>query len=73
MQARPPFAHHCRKCGKKLVPDEIAITKKLINRGACSFYCTGCLALAFEVRKEDIENKIQYYKEIGCTLFLPGQ
>ena len=63
-------SHYCKKCGKLLVPDEIAITKKLINRGTAIYYCTSCLAEAFDVKKEDIEAKIQYFKEIGCTLFI---
>ena len=62
-------SHYCEKCGKLLVPDEIAITKKLINRGTAIYYCTSCLAEAFDVKKENIEAKIQYFKEIGCTLF----
>lgn len=63
------ISHLCRKCGKTLIPDEIAITKKLINRGTTIYYCTECLAEAFDVKREDIEAKIQYFKEIGCTLF----
>lgn len=60
----------CRKCGKELVPDEIAMTKKLINRGTTTWYCTGCLAETFAVTEEDIREKIQYYKNMGCTLFV---
>lgn len=62
--------HTCRKCKKDLTLDEIAATKKLINRGTTVFYCTDCLAEAFGVKREDIEKKIQYFKEIGCTLFI---
>ena len=62
-------SHYCKKCGKLLVPDEIAITKKLINRGTAIYYSTSCHAEAFDVKKENIEAKIQYFKEIGCTLF----
>ncbi len=66
----PDTSHRCKKCGKSLIPDEIAMTKKLINRGATVYYCTDCLAKAFEVKKEDIEAKIRYFKDIGCTLFV---
>ena len=61
--------HYCRKCGRVITHDEAAVTKKLINRGTTSYYCAGCLADAFDVRTEDIWEKIKYYKEIGCTLF----
>lgn len=59
----------CRKCGRAVTADEAAITKKLINRGTTAYYCTDCLAEAFDVTREDIQGKIRYYKEMGCTLF----
>lgn len=60
---------YCAKCKAVLGATEIAATKKLINRGAERFYCLDCLAEAFEVSRADIERKIQYFKESGCTLF----
>ena len=60
----------CTSCGRNLTPDEIAITKKLINRGAVSFFCVDCLAKHFDVTPEEIQSRIQYFKENGCTLFL---
>ncbi|MDE7313341.1 MAG: hypothetical protein K2N87_17250 [Eubacterium sp.] len=59
----------CKKCGSPITKDEAAITKKLINRGTTTYYCTRCLAAAFDVTPDDIRQKIQYFKEIGCTLF----
>ena len=52
---------YCKKCGRALSSDEI--------RGTTTYYCIHCLSEAFEVKQEDIQEKIQYYKEIGCTLF----
>lgn len=62
----------CTKCGTSLSHDEIALTKKLVNRGSTQFYCLSCLAAAFEVSEEDLQNKIRFFKRIGCTLFHPG-
>lgn len=59
----------CSRCGRPLVPDEVAVTKKLINRGATAFLCVDCLASHFEVRPEDIRERIAYFRETGCTLF----
>lgn len=59
----------CLKCRTPLSLDEIAATKKLINRGTQKFYCIDCLAQAFDVSRKDIEEKIQYFKDSGCTLF----
>ena len=33
------------------------------------FFCLDCLAQAFDITREDIEKKIVYFKETGCTLF----
>lgn len=59
----------CMKCGRKLKRDEIALTKKLINRGATEFMCLICLAEHFKVSEERLEEKIQHFKDSGCTLF----
>lgn len=59
----------CRQCGKPLTQDEVAITRKLIHRGATEFLCIDCLARYFEVRPEDIEERIRHFREMGCTLF----
>jgi hypothetical protein len=59
----------CSKCGTPISSDEIAVTRKLINRGAREFYCVSCLADWFEVRPEDILERIEYFRASGCTLF----
>ncbi len=61
---------NCMKCKKNITLDEAAMTKKLINRGTSSYYCADCLAEAFEITPDDIWEKIRYFKETGCTLFL---
>ena len=62
----------CYKCGKKeLSGDELAIYRKLVNRGAAEFLCIDCLAEIFKCDKRDIEAKIKYYRDSGeCTLFV---
>jgi hypothetical protein len=59
----------CISCGKSLMRDEIAIHKKLINRGADRFLCIHCLSEYFKVDERLIYEKITYFKEQGCTLF----
>ncbi len=61
----------CRTCGQPLHPDEIGLTKKLINRGATVFYCVDCLARQFQVEPEDLRRKIEEFREMGCVLFAP--
>ena len=60
---------HCVSCGCPLAADEIAVTKKLVNRGATSFYCVDCLAAYFCVTPDDIRERIAYFRASGCTLF----
>ena len=52
----------CRECGRPLTADEVAVTKKLICRGATEFLCVSCLAAYFEVRPEDIRERIAYFR-----------
>ena len=59
----------CVSCGRPVTRDEIAVTNKLINRGAAKFYCVPCLADYFDVKPEDILERIRYFKQTGCTLF----
>ena len=59
----------CVSCGRPLVPDEIALTRKLINRGADCFWCLTCLSGHFELPEEILVKKIRQYREMGCTLF----
>jgi hypothetical protein len=61
--------HNCTQCHRELSDDEIAITKKLINRGAAQFYCISCLAQHFRVEERDVIDKIAHFKAEGCTLF----
>ena len=59
----------CAVCGRILVPDEIAMTRKLINRGAREFMCLTCLSRKFDVPEEILRDKILQFREMGCTLF----
>ena len=63
----------CKACGRPLTSDEVAVTKKLINRGATEYMCISCLARHFEVTKADIEERILHFKQMGCTLFEPAR
>ena len=59
----------CARCGAPLSQDEIAVTKKLISRGATEFYCVACLAEWFEVTPDEIRRRIETFRRMGCTLF----
>ena len=60
----------CCDCGKGLKKDEIALTKKLIDPDAEELYCIACLAEYIGCTVQDLQEKIQEFKEQGCSLFL---
>ncbi len=57
-------------CGRSLFSDEIALTKKLINRGTNQYLCLSCLSHKFDVSEDILKDKISQFKEMGCTLFI---
>ena len=60
----------CCNCGKVLVKDEVALTKKLIDPEAEEFFCLDCMAENIGCTIDDLKDKIVEFKEQGCTLFL---
>ena len=61
---------NCVDCGKVgLSRNEIGINKKLLGDNGGNFYCLDCLAEYLEVTPQDILDKIEEFKEEGCTLF----
>ena len=60
----------CYDCGQKLIKDEIALSKKLIDVETEELYCLKCLADYIGCTVDDLRDKIQEFKEQGCVLFL---
>ena len=58
---------NCRK--QNLEKDVIGINKKLLGNQIKTFYCMDCLADYLDVTVEDLLEKIEEFKEEGCTLF----
>ena len=61
----------CIRCHRPLPPDEIGLTKKLINRGITSYLCYPCLAEKFQVSVELLKDKVEQFRDMGCMLFEP--
>ena len=59
----------CKTCGRKLVNDEIALYKRMVNRGASEYLCLTCFAAYFRVTEDLLKEKIEHFREMGCTLF----
>jgi len=60
----------CVACFKeKLDKDTIAINKKLLGKDIKNFYCLNCLADYLNTTVQELTDKIEEFKEEGCTLF----
>ena len=60
----------CTSCRKTpLSKNEVGASKKLLGIETPEMYCIECLAAYLEVTPEDIQDKIQMFKEDGCELF----
>ena len=60
----------CCICFKSpLTKDEIGISKKLIDPDTEKYFCIDCLSDFLECEKQDIYDKIEEFKDEGCTLF----
>ncbi len=61
---------NCVSCFKKnLDKDTIALNKKLLGKEIENFYCLPCLAEYLNTTVEELQDKIEEFKEDGCTLF----
>lgn len=62
---------NCVMCGKTdLEKDTIGINKKLLGLDIQNFYCMDCLAEYLECSVDELLDKIEEFKEEGCTLFV---
>ncbi len=60
----------CLACRKfPLDKDTIGINKKMLGKQVKTFYCMDCLADYLGCTVEDLFEKIEEFKEEGCTLF----
>ncbi len=61
----------CKSCYKvPLTKDEIGLCKKLLGDDGSGFLCMDCLASYLDSTVEDLLDKVEEFKEEGCTLFL---
>ena len=61
---------NCVMCDKHdLEKDTIGINKKLLGIDITNFYCMDCLSNYLVCTIEELLDKIEEFKEEGCTLF----
>ena len=60
----------CVSCGAEdISKNTIGINKKLLGKKIENFYCMECLANSLECTVQDLIDKIEEFREEGCTLF----
>ena len=61
---------NCVICGQEnLNKDTIGLNKKLLGIDIVNFYCMECLADYLGCSVDELFDKIEEFKEEGCTLF----
>jgi hypothetical protein len=60
----------CKLCERELDKIAIGLSKKLLGKNSKCFYCLDCLADYLDVTVEDLLDKVEEFKEEGCTMFL---
>lgn len=59
----------CIRCGAELTFLDIGAYKKFVNRGSKEFLCKKCLAEELKIPEKVLDEKIEHFRKIGCTLF----
>lgn len=60
----------CISCGKQEIEkNTTGLNKKLLGKNISNYYCMDCLADYLGCTVEDLEEKIEEFKDEGCTLF----
>ena len=60
----------CLNCSKTLEKDEAALCKKMLGKKTKQYLCLSCLGEYLNTDPEILLEKIEQFKEEGCTLFL---
>ncbi len=63
--------NYCIACGIEISEkDTIGINKKLLGKKVKNYYCMHCLSDYLGTTVEELNEKIEEFKEEGCVLFL---
>ena len=60
----------CYYCQTELTKDDTGLCKKLLGKKIKKFFCREHLAEILDKDVETLTEKIEQFKEEGCTLFL---
>ena len=62
--------NNCIICDKSpLEKNEVGVCKKMLGDKTVNFFCLPCLAEYLDTTVDDLNAKIEEFREQGCTLF----
>lgn len=61
---------YCYVCKVKLIKDDVALCKKLMGKKTRQFFCREHLAEFLGTDVDSLTQKVEQFKEEGCTLFV---
>ena len=59
----------CCRCDKSVSVNVIGLNKRLLGRHISRFMCLDCLAAFFLTTPDDLQAKIDAFRDDGCPLF----
>lgn len=59
----------CSLCRVELDKIAVGLNKKLLGKRATQLYCLSCLANHLDTTVEELLEKVDEFREQGCTLF----
>ena len=65
----PGDGSHCLRCGRALLPVEMSLTMKLIDKAATRYYCKHCLAERTNLTEKELDELVLLFRRQGCALF----
>ena len=60
----------CFNCNTELSKDDVALCKKMLGKKIKQLFCREHLAEVLDTDVETLTDKVEQFKEEGCTLFL---
>lgn len=59
----------CLSCGGRVIPLEMSLTMKLVDRAARRYYCRRCLAAEMGTTEAALDELAAYFRANHCALF----
>lgn len=60
----------CFYCNEELLKDDTALCKKMLGKKIRQYFCREHLAEVLGTDVETLTEKVEQFKEEGCTLFI---